>query len=351
MKKIVINLLLSFVLAIFLAKPVLAQNIKEVKLPLFVSGNYELNEGNTPISRDLIMIGEKVKITGDVDGDVYLAGGDIEITGNISGNLIVLAKSLTIKGKISKNLITLGMDTVITEEGEIEGYVLSGNFSSILNGKMNGPVKIFTQNLKIDPKAMLLSDLEASVITNEISTEAKIEGEKKITVRIAESKEERLAKITKKTRENFIWSYLSSIILLFFFVKFFGDKIKGQEVKAKLGLIMKKGLIVLIATPFISLALLLTMLGIPSAILIFIIYLATLFVSEIVASLAIGKYLAEKYQFKANLFIHASLILLVIRLIQSATFLNFFGGIFQLLVMAFGVGIVYLAGKNLIAKR
>ncbi|MFA7301591.1 MAG: hypothetical protein WC069_04730 [Candidatus Shapirobacteria bacterium] len=338
MKKIIYS---SLLLILFLSKfsaPLLAQNKTKavVKLPTFVTG--QENTIDKPVIGDLMVAGGQNKIITTVSGDAYVAGGQINIGGTISGNLIVLGGEITISGNIGKNLIIAGGQVTLDDKSSVAGYVLTAGGQVDIQGKVMGPVKVGAGSLVVGTKAIINGNLEADVSQSNISETAKISGTKNI--KIYETKK---SEIKPNIWRDFaiaksIFSFLSKLLILLIFVRLFGQSVKPiSQYLASFWSITIRGLILLFVTPFLSLILFPTLIGIPLSLLIMTIYFIAIYISQIVVALAVGKTIS------INIYLQGSIGLLLLTIVG---FIPFIGGLTKLVVLLFGLGIISQLKNN-----
>jgi hypothetical protein len=308
------------------------------KLPTFVVG--QNNTISNPIVGDLMVAGGQNKISTTVNGDTYIAGGQIDVGGNITGNLIVAGGTVTISGNINKNLIVAGGQVMLDNLSTVNGYVLVAGGKVDLQGKVLGSVKIGASNLSMGEAATIGGNLEADVAQSNISSNAKISGTK--TVNIHETKRSE-TQVTQKKNMNVvsgIYGFLSKLVVLLVLVKLFSRTARFKNLQldsfwSELGW----GLIILIVAPFLSLILMITVVGIPLSLLMIALYLVLLYLSSIVVSIAIGKMITDKKILKIdNVYLQGIVGLLLLTLIKLIPFI---GGLVSMVVVILGLGILY----------
>lgn len=348
MKKIFLNGFLTFLFTILFSSSVLAQNKEMVSLPLYIAQEDLEIVDEITIEKDVIVISNDLTMKTNVEGDAYVAGGKLEIDGNINGNLTIAGGVVTIRGKVAKNLIVAGGQVMVAETAEIGGYVLGAGTKIDLQGKFFGPVKLWAQVLNVGKEATIAGNLEANVVEKEISPDSKIVGETIIKVWEKEDREAKFAEAKNKKNQGMILSFLNKIVILFFLVKFFGDKVKTSEIKNRIMSILKSGFLLQISVPFLFLILIATIIGGNLGAIILNAYILALCLSGVVVSMVLGKYMAEKNKLKINLFLQASFVLLLITVIELVPTI---GWISKILVSMFGLGIIYKSGKAFLLKK
>ncbi len=343
MKKISLVGFLLFVFGIVFTPNVLAQAKAKtlVKLPTFVAGEIQLLD--KPVEGDLMVAAKELKIVTDISGDAYIAGGEVEIDGTVGGNLIVAGGEVKVLGKVAKNLIMAGGKVEVGELAEIGGYTLTGGQEISLLGKFMGPVKLGAKSLVVGQKAIINGKLEADVTKSEISSDSKIIGEKNIRIHEVKNPEIEKNQFKKIGYVGKLISFLSKLLVLLVLVKFFGKKINQINTKNSFWANIGLGLMLLIMTPFAMLILAVTIIGIPLSLILLAIYLLSLYLSTMITSVVVGKYIFVKNKFQENIYLQSIVGLLIISLLKLIPVV---GGLTQLIVILFGVGIIFRSDKS-----
>lgn len=309
---------------------------------------------------DLIGLASNVSVNGHVSGDLITLAQDIKVNGQVDGNLRALASSATISGKINKNInyagenlflendSNIGQDTLIAVDraelkGKIKGNAHGLSNSLLILGSVDKNVdfvldkvkrKKYLSTLKIGGSAEIGGDLNYQA-----GNEASIESEN-IKGNILH-KEPIAAAKGKISISSLLYSILSLFILSVILRTLFKEPLK--KVKR---LIIKKnirlsgwGLLFLFATPIIALLLMFTIIALPIAIIILIIWGLILYLSKAILAMALGDYIFRKLKKEKT---HAYLrILLGLIIVCLLTALPYIGFIFSLLIISIGMGAFY----------
>ncbi|PIY78420.1 MAG: hypothetical protein COY82_02585, partial [Parcubacteria group bacterium CG_4_10_14_0_8_um_filter_35_7] len=263
------------------------------------------------VEGDVMVVGNTVNIEGEVKGDVLGLGGIVRILGNVEGDVRVAGGIVEIKGDVGKNVNILA-GTIIIHENARVGHSLSflggnveikGPVSSnidgratqiILNSEVGGNV-----NLKINPQGKLILSPRALIkgdftytAPDEAQAEegAEIKGKTFYKPLVALSKE-------IQRRGRILWLF-KKIISLFgllvvgmVLVTLMDKKLQEatDKMTRKFGISLLLGFIYLIVIPFVLMILTGTIIGIPLALIGFLLYLISLYVSQIFAGIIIGK--------------------------------------------------------------
>lgn len=347
MKKIFLTGFLALLFTLSLTPSVLAQNKSKtlVKLPTFMAGEIQLVDKT--VDSDLMISGKEIKISSNINGDAYVAGSHVDISGSVNGNLIVVGGEVTISGKVSKNLIMLGGQAVVKDTAEIGGYVLAGGRKIDLSGKFMGPVKLGAETLIVGPKTVINGNLEADVSLSDISSDAKIVGEKNIRIYETKKVETQTNQWKSFSSIGEVLSFLSKLLVLLILVKLFGPKIKQINLQDSFWSSIGSGLLVLIVTPILALLLMITLIALPISVIILALYFIGLYLSTILSSILVGNYLSKIAKLKANNYVQGFLGLILITLIEIIPFV---GGLTKFLLLLLGIGIIFKSLKKYFSK-
>jgi len=275
------------------------------------------------VNSDYFAWGQNVTIQGTVNGDAYIAGGKVIIEGEINGDLIAAGGQLNIRGKILNdvriaagqsiisadiggNLTTIGGTTEITESANLLGSLVAGVgsinvFSAISKGatigagdatignKIKGDVLAAIDTLILTQNAQLEGDLTYYSRTKaQIQQGAVVEGTTKHNLPAKQSKNGFDQKnILGLSFLSLVASLIIGFVLIKFmpnFTNFASDTVMNKTLKSSV-----VGLISIIIIPIITFVLLITIIGIPFALLVIALYILALFIAKIFVAIAAGQ--------------------------------------------------------------
>lgn len=272
----------------------------------------------------IIKSGERVEISGVVNGDVYAISGEVIVDGVVNGDLLavaggvdisgevkqdvrVIGERISISGKVGKNLTIIGGKLQIQSQADLGGGILAivesasissyvpGDIEAItkdltLTGKVAGNVEAFVDTLSLGPNSSVAKDL---IYTSD--KEALIDRKASVSGRILRRERpklywgqifvfENLAKFFLRIRAflitpGFLYNLLTGVL----FIRFFPNLLrKGSEsLRKKPWSSFAAGLLSFVLAPFVVLALFLSLIGIPLAFSILFLYLVTLVLAKI----------------------------------------------------------------------
>lgn len=335
------------------------------------------------INKDYFAYGERVEISGTVNGDVYVAGreilvdgringdllaagGTITISGSVSQNVRVAGGEITLSGKIGRNLTVAGGNVGLNESAAVAGGLVAAAGrvrlaapvgkdakiaagSVLVSGPVNGNLEAVTGDVRLTSKAVVSGDLIYwSQRIASITQGAKVGGV-----------------VTRKTMPEFprprvgtLLGALAGVLLVAKLVSFVSTLILGllfvyvlprytqstvsilrQRPWASLGV----GFVALVVTPVAAGMLLITVLGVPLALMVTALYLMAIYLVRVFVILWFGTALfawrgrevRPVWALVTGLFVYS-----------LVTLIPFIGGFVTLFVVLFGLGAALLADRS-----
>lgn len=310
----------------------------KIEFPQIVAGSDRTI--NEDVNKDLMLTGGQVTVTSNVNGDAYVVGGQITISGNITQDLIVAGGNVNITGSVGKNLIIAGGQVTISNTAKVGGYVLGAGNLINLNGQFAGPVKIVGNSLIVGDQASIGGNLEADVSMAEVAQTATISGERKINIYENEAPEVSKVALVGLVTAGSIMYFLSKLLVLLLLVYIFKNLIgPATEHLKNFWPALGWGLVVMIVTPFLVIALLATLVGIPLALILLFSYLLVLYLSSMVVATTMGNWMSDKGWLKTeNVYIWAIAGLVILSVVGIVPII---GGLVNFVVILLGLGIIF----------
>lgn len=338
------------------------------------------------INSDYVVSGSSVNIAGTVNGDAYVAGGTVVVEGTINGDLLAIGGNITIKGNITGNARVAGGGIIVTGSigrnlsvaggsinlmdgakigGSITGaggmFALYGDIGKdiraavgqmTLGDTVGGNIFTYTGQLSVSPSANIAGDIvywsnqkievaSGAAITGKISQN--LLPKNKVSSRVESTKF--VPMIATFATFGKIISFIASFIVGLLFVTFFplyANKLVAATQKdywKNVGI----GLLAIIVAPIMIILLLLTLIGIPLAILAGMMFGFSLYASMIVASIVIGKWIV-KYITKKEHVIWSLFVGLIAYEIVSL--IPVLGWAFSAIFIAAGLGAILMERKR-----
>lgn len=337
---------------------------------------------DSTVEQDYFASGESVTIDGTVNGDAYLAGGNVTVGGTVNGDLLAAGGAVTVRGHVTEDIrvaggtviisgtvdgnVTMGGGSVtITDSASIGGSLVSGSgslsvFGPIARGatfgagsaqignSIGGNVIAGTGKLTLNPSANIQGNLTYySSEKAEVQPGAIVAGNvgMKRPVEPKKEPEKVAAFISLAALVSGLLYLISLFIVGLLFLKltpvFTQDTVNfiGKRPWASLGV----GFIILILTPFIVLILLMTIVGIPLALMLLFGYFIYIYLSVIFSTLLIGQKILGYFKIRRGQVLALFVGLIAYGIISIIPFIGWF---LSFLVMLAGMGALLMQKRN-----
>lgn len=347
--------------------------MKKIFVLLFLSFALFINNVDaSEIDHFSVMADEEITIDDNYNASVVAASSNIDIEGNVDGIGVFAASEIEQNGTLEYGVLAAS-STVISGETLKDTFSASSSFKSLENSKFNRDVYVVATSATLDGEFNRNVNVYASKVTidgkikgnvNIIASEIIINEGASIKGTLSYNKDANyksscndINKI-KKTDETLnddisyadtvyskVWSTLCLMlvfgVLVLLLPKVFVkintncENMKTSEYITLMG----RGILVFLLLPLISVLLLFTVIGIPLAIILFVIYFLALYLSTIFVAYLIGQKVCNKI-FKDNnsklLYGIAGLfIILILEIIPIISFIT------QVIVLFGGLGIIF----------
>ncbi|WP_168060684.1 bactofilin family protein [Candidatus Manganitrophus noduliformans] len=293
---------------------------------------------------DVYAAGGKVRVAGTIAGDLLAAGGEIDIEGEVGQDARIAGGEITLSGDIGRNLTIAGGRIILADSSTVQGNVISAG-DLVISNQIHGNVKAMAGNLQITSTAAVGGDIAYRSPQ---------------PARIAEGAEIGGTVMQRTPHEMFDFSpgrmvgAVAGLIFLFKIISFVSTLLLGLLLiflfpgfsRAVVSTLREKpmaslgwGLVWLIVTPVVLIALLATVVGIPLALILFPLYFISLYLARIVIILWAGTAILERMGKEG----HPGWALFVgLFLYTLLTLIPGPGGLISLLVILFGLGAALL---------
>ncbi len=323
MQKLLLPLLLSTIFICLPATP--------------ASAKVQYSEGevvvakNEVVSDDLYIAGKTVRIEGRVEGDLYIAGEYIFVTGDITGDTTAVGNDITVEGaigqdaylvgrtislkraKVSDSLhvagqnITISSDTIlggsllgagsnIRSDATIARSLMLAGATLYHNAPVLGEARLAGEDLTLGPKTSVSKDLTyyLSPEVGTIDNQAQVKGNTNVVTEPAEWRQKQALDAQNRRNFGYLWrlsSYLGMLLVggvaIWLLKKPLNSAVNSLNIRSLNSL--GAGLLVTILTPPALVILMLTMIGLPLALLTIPLYLLLLYAGKLVAALALAR--------------------------------------------------------------
>lgn len=320
------------------------------------------------VNGDAYLAGSNVIVEGTVNGDLIAAGGMVDIRGNILNNVRVAGGQIVVSAKIDKNLTVAGGSVNITDSAKIGGSLVAGAgtlsvFAPIgksvnigtgqatFGNTIGGDITAGAGQITLTPNAKVSGDLTYwSQSPAQIQPGAQILGKTTHNLPPAKVVERaRPARIlgifTGVSLAFKIVGLLSALIIGLLLLKFFPIytqrtvDVIAQKPWASLGI----GFLTAVLTPIVLVILLITVIGIPIAMILLVTFLVVAYFAKIFVSLVFGQKFLQLFGQKIGSGWSLLSGLVIYGLITVVPIL---GWIVTILVVLFGLGAILLEEKD-----
>ncbi len=331
------------------------------------------------VASDLYAFGGGVDIQADVQGDLVAGGGRVVTAGRVEGNLIVAAGSVviggtvarnvrgaggavTITGHVGRNLNAAGGTVVLSPKAVIEGRArlvggeirVAGTVANrlyaagaviVLGGEIQGDVELVAQEIEVLPTTRITGSLTYwSPRDARIDSQAKIQGG--VTHNLPEMPRA-LARtgtaLVTVSRLLFMGGLMVTGVGLYLLFPGFtvhcSHTIGSDPVKS-LGI----GLLLVVLLPVIAILTMLTILGIPLGLILFVLYFAALLVGFLIAAFFLGDVGARAFlrEGRRSKSVRVVWLILALAVLALANQVPFLGGTLMAGTVLIGLGAMSL---------
>lgn len=324
------------------------------------------------VEGDVIVLGGSVKIKGVVGGDVIAAGSNIKVLGQVHGNVRVAGGNVEIQGIVGKNANVLAGNLFLLKDSQILGNAylaggliqVEGNIAKDLvvrggqvyiSGQIQGNTNVTLQGksfLFVKKPAHLEGKLiyEAGQQDQASIEEGVIVGEKHFEKIVAPDRAKNfLAGVYTFSR---LVSLFGMLVLGLLFVSLFPRWVMHiqEDMTAHPYLNILRGFIVFALTPIIVIFLLLTIIGIPLALIALPLYFVAVYFSKVIAGIAIGIFITQKFNKTHEVSSLIFPMILGVVTFAIVTNISYIGWIFNLIAIFWALGAFYEMKKQEIMK-
>lgn len=266
------------------------------------------------VNGDLYAVGGSVTINGVVNGKVYAVGGTVIVNGEVAESIIVAGGLLSIGGDVGGSLTLVSRDLNITNSAAVEKGVLMYGGDVRIAGVINGDIKGAANDVTITGRVEGDINIDVDAITfmstaqikgnvdytsendADIRTGAQIDGEsvrKEPEVVVAE-----VSRISKlfSFMGGPVAHFLSALVLGIVLIAAFHRRVAEitASIRHKPGASFGWGVVLLFTVPVAAVALGLTIVGLPLALILTVMYLIIAYCSQVIVGLVLGQILLKK---------------------------------------------------------
>ncbi len=265
------------------------------------------------VAGDAFLAGGRVATAGEVQGDLVAAGGDVSIGGGIGDDLYAAGGEVSVdaivhgNARVAGGSVDVGPATVVTGaltlsggrvrfEGNTHGYLHASGGQVAIDGSVHGDAEVRAEAVELGPQTRIGGKLVVhSSRPPTVPEGAQIAGgvefhEADVGAYVDDHEMPVDVSTVAHGVGSFLWIlgvFIAGTLFTLAFPKYSARAADwiGREPLRSLGL----GFVVLFCLPILAVLLLITVVGIPLALIIGLVYLLLLFLGWVTAALFLGR--------------------------------------------------------------
>ncbi|HEY6736372.1 MAG TPA: hypothetical protein VI322_01510 [Candidatus Saccharimonadia bacterium] len=265
------------------------------------------------IDGDLVCAGNNVTVTGTVHGDVICAGELVDISGTVDGSVRVAGQNVTLEGPVGRNVTAFGQaisakpalavagdagffGQVVRVDGKVAKDVYGGAQQLTLAGE-SGKVAVAVGQLFLADSAKVNGDLWYT------GQSASTFDHSKVTGTVTYAPVHRPASAEAAAAASVAWRIYwlaASLLTAFVLLALVPHRVRRlvDTMLDQAGPSIGWGAVIVLAGPFTMFLLTLTVIGLPLALLFGVIMLTALYLSPIMAGLAVALWVLHRLNYR-----------------------------------------------------
>ena len=259
-----------------------------------IAGEFELA---APVDGKALVAGGNVRIASKVDGDLFAAGGNVKISAAIGGHARVAGGNVELAstGSVERDFSVAGGDVDI--RGPVGGNVHIGAGNVLIDSAIGGDVRAASGDLKLGPNARIAGRLIHRGAHVQRDPAAVVEGG--VQRRTHDRSRDRWRdRVTVHRGGGGWWWTLGIVVLAALLAAAFPKEIQrvGGALRAHPGVTLFAGFVALICVPFAALILMITIIGLPVALVVMLLYGLLLLVGYAAAGVMLGDAALQRFR-------------------------------------------------------
>lgn len=243
---------------------------------------------------DLVVTGGEVSVGGSVGDDLYAAGGDVKLDAIVSGNARLAGGDLA----VGPATVVGGTATLtggrVSFGGNSHGQLQATGASVRIDGEVHGDAEVRAEELVIGPGTRIGGRLvyhgpAEPVVPEGAIIDGGIEFHESDASRFLDRSGKRWSD-RRSHRGSFLWVVGVFAAATFFLLLFPGYSTRAAEAIGREPLpVLGLGLAIVVCVPFVAVVLIITIIGIPLALLAIPLYFLLLFLGWVTAALFLAQ--------------------------------------------------------------
>lgn len=324
---------------------------------LFVAGNSV--EVGSEVFGDVFCAGQNVTISGTVHGDVICAGQTVNLTGKVDGDIRLAGQTVTVSGEVAGNATVASQTFTLSSPAKITGDITLGTADGTLGGSVGRDVaasgatltvagevgrnvKGMIDNLQLTNSARVKGNVEFTSNNEANRADGAVIGGTITRKDVPKNEEQKRAFAWGAWLGWFIYSLLAmlvtALVLTLLFPRLFHN-VTNNAVPAP-WMALLTGFVASLAVPVILIMLVVTVIGIPLAFTLGLIWLLVVLLSGPVFAYYLGRVILQNPRQPLLIMLTGSVVLIVLYFIPL---IGFFA---TLAAVWFGSGMLLLEAFN-----
>ncbi|HEX3082263.1 MAG TPA: polymer-forming cytoskeletal protein [Candidatus Saccharimonadia bacterium] len=240
---------------------------------------------NGNVEGDVICGGQIVEINGSVGGDVLCASQNITINGPVGGSVRVVGQNVTINGTVGRNVTAAGQTLTLGSNAHVSGEVAVAGQTMTLGSTIDHDAVVGGMELALG--GSIGGDL--TYYSNDTFSIDRTKVAGTITHRVPEHQARQSNPVASQLRMLLYWlvaGLFVTLVLVWVMPRFV--RTVATTMMTQIGRSFGWGALALIAIPVVMFLVSLTVIGIPLAVLLGILWVAAILSAELFAGVAVG---------------------------------------------------------------
>ncbi|MCC2641550.1 MAG: conserved rane protein of unknown function, contains repeat [Nitrospira sp.] len=336
------------------------------------------------VQGDYVAVGPHVEISGTVNGDVYAAGGEVLMDGVVNGDVILAGAKVTLSGTVSqdariagarvtvsgsvgRNMTVGGADVHLTDTAKVRDNLLAAAASMRVAGPVGRDARIGAGAVTVSNE--VARDLAVAAPSVHLTEKAMVGRNFRYWSEDAPSIDEGAVVRGSTTQRPLpdgwtfegarrglfgvrvlaaVVGFLSTLILglvLLHIYPLFAVRVTAA-MRERPGRSLGWGAMALVGIPLVALSFVVTLFALPVGIVLFALYVATVYLSRVYAVTCLGQFVFRRQPDSSSL---TGPFVVGLVLYSILSFIPVIGGLVTLLAVLFGIGALLVTKGELIA--
>jgi len=309
---------------------------------------------SVPVQGDLVAAGATITVANDVQDSLFAAGNSVTLRGTVGRAARIAGREVIIDGTINGDLLVAGQQITISDKTVINGDLIIGGTDVIVNGTVKGLTKIHGTNVALNGTFANVSayvdnlTLNGATIINgdllyRAPTQASVNSSAKITGQTNYTKAPSSPRLRGMVGTSHLLTLLGVILLLLLLTRFWPKAIEALLARSteRFGSMLLWGLGITFITPIILVLVAFTLIGLPFALLGFLVWLAALMIGSLIGKLVLGSWVVKSLTRESSYRIDWQVIVVGVLLAAAIGFIPVIGGLITFVLTMVGLGATF----------